>query len=199
MVDREEERRRDAAMRSVSGVLVIPEIRLGDLPPTLFWEQDKVSVQMLGENILETMTVGRIDYGNMYKRRMDGSPWPFYDLNYATGGSTAAEESWITLIERGNLWKLHHNEPLKFANLKEEADFFSEIGEVEEVRNPANELYSWRKNEVVEAIKTGLAHGFFVTDELFGVGHYVSAKRFKNEELGARVAKATLEGLGVTV
>jgi hypothetical protein len=142
------------------------------------------------------MTVSRIDYHFMHKRR-DGSPWPFYDVRFADSGTTSAEESWIELIERGNVWRYYNNEPLSFADLKEEAAFYQLVGQTEEIRNPDNGLYKWEKDEVLDAIRAGTVHGFSVSSGFFGSGPHINAMRFRNEELGRRVAKATLEGFGI--
>ena len=198
MIDKDEERRRSVAMRDENGVLHAKQVRLGDLPPTKFWEGDEVRVHFPNNEYAEQkMTIGRIDYSFMHKRRDNGSPWPFYDINLAQGGTTSAEESWIELVERGNIWKYYHNEPLSFIDLKEEAHFFRLIGQTEEMRNPANGIYRWTKEEVLEAIKNGEVHGFFIKGFIFGRGLHIHAMRFKNEELGKRVAQATLEGFGL--
>ncbi len=197
MVDKDEERRRDAAMRDASGLLREKYVRLGDLPETKFWEHDKVRVRFPHDGIEHEMTIGRIDYHQMHEGRSDGSPWPFYGVNYSAGVSTTAEESWIELIERGNVWKYHNNQPLSFADLKEEASFFQLVGQAEEMRNPTNGLYSWTKDEVLAAIKVGTVHGFSVSSGFFGSGPHINAQRFKNEELGKRVAQATLKGFGL--
>lgn len=197
MVDNNEEHRRDAEMRDKNGVLHTEQIRLGDLPKTPFWEGDKVRVRFPNaEWGMQEMTIARIDYYHMHDRCNDGSPYPFYDVDFKDGGSTAAEESWVELIERGNVWKYYNNQPLVFADLKEEADFFALVGQTEEVRNPANGLYSWTKEEVLEA-KNGVVHGFSVNGGFFGSGPHICARRFKNEELGKRIAQATLEGFGL--
>ena len=198
MVDKDEERRRSDAIREKSGLIRTTQVRLGDLPPTKFWEGDRVHVHFPdNEYSGQEMTIARIDYSFMHKRRDNGSPWPFYDIKLAQGGTTSAEESWIELVKRGNVWKYYHNEPLSFADLKEEAGFFELIGQTEEVQNPANGLYHWTKEEVLEAIKNGTVHGFSVSGGLFGSGPRIIAKRFKNEELGQRVVQATLEGFGL--
>lgn len=198
MIDKDEERRRDAAMRDERRVFHSERIRLGDLPETKFWEQDKVIVHFPYDGTKLEMTIGSIHYRSMHMRRDDGSPWPFYTVSYADGGTTNVEESWITLVERGNVWKYHNDQPLTFADLKEEAYFFKLVGETEELRNPKTYLYNWTKEEVLEAIESGVAHGFSVSGGFFGLGPYIGALRFKNEELGKRVAKATLEGFATS-
>lgn len=197
MVDKDQEKRRDAALRGADGVLRTEQVRLGDLPETKFWEQDKVHVRFPHDGSEHEMIIGRIDYYHMHKRRDDGSPWPFYDVRYMEGGQTSAEESWIELVERGNVWKYHNNQLLAFADLKEEASFFQLVGQTEEMRNPKNNLYSWTKEEVLDAIKNGTVHGFSVSSGFFGSGPHINAQRFKDEALGKRVAQATLEGFGI--
>jgi len=198
MVDKDQEKRRDAALRGADGVLCIEQVRLGDLPETKFWEQDKVRVRFSHDDGSEhEMVIGRIDYCQMHKRRDDGSLWPFYNVWCMEGRQISAEESWIKLIERGNVWKYYNNQSLKFADLKEEVDFFQLVGQTKKIRNPKNNLDSWTKEEVLDAIKNGIVHGFSVSSGFFGSGPNINAQRFKDEELGKRVAKATLEGFGI--
>jgi len=196
MVDKDEERRRDAAMRGTDGILWREYTRIGDLPSTKFWEMDKVRVRCPSEPE-EDAVISRIDYGRLHERRNDGSPWPFYDVRFMEGGQTSVEESWIELVERGNVWKYHNNQPLAFTDLKEEASFFQLVGQTEEMRNPKNNLYDWTEKEVLDAIQNGTVHGFSVSSGFFGSGPHSSALRFKDEVLGQRVAKATLEGCGI--
>ncbi len=190
MVNKEEQKRRDTAMRDAEGILVTEQTRLGDLPPTKFWEMDKVMVNQ--EPMM--MTISRIDYHHMHSKRDDGSPYPFYNVDYPQGGYAAATEAQITLVERGNLWKHHNNEPLSFSTLNEEASFFRAIGQAREVRNPANGLYKWSKDEALAAIREGTVHGFSMGG-LFGSSSIIT-HRFNNKELGKRVAQATLKGFG---
>ena len=192
MTDQDEERRRDAAMRGADGVLRVPQIRLGDLPETRFWELDKVRVRFPGATVSQ-MVVAGISYQNMHSTCDDGSPWPFYEVQYA-GGRIHVTESELELIERGNLWRYYHGEELVFTDLREEAEFFQLIGQTESVRNPANNSYSWTEEEVLKAIEDGLVHGFSVSPGLFGSGPHIDALRFLNKNLGARVADATLRG-----
>lgn len=197
MVDKGQEKRRDAALRDADGVLRTEQVWLGDLPETKFWEQDKVRVCFPHDGSEHEMIIGRIDYYSMHKHRNDGSPWPFYDVMFVGGGQTKAEEPWIELIKRGNVWKYYNNQSLAFTDLREEASFFELIGQTEEMRNPANGYYSWTKDEVLEAIRNGTVHGFSVSSGFFGSSPHINAQRFKDEALGQRVAKATLEGLGI--
>lgn len=197
MVDKEEEGRRDVAMRDERGILQTEYFRLCDLPETKFWERDRVRVRFPypcgGRE--RKMTIGQIDYGYIHHCCNDGSPYPFYGVDQV-GTSTNAEESWIELIERGNVWKFYHDEPITFGDIKEEASFFQMIGQAEEVRNPINDLFVWTGEGVLDAILSGAVHGFSMSDDRIGSGPYIGAVRFKDETLGERVAKATLEDSG---
>ncbi|MEK7185190.1 MAG: hypothetical protein AAB726_01055 [Patescibacteria group bacterium] len=194
MVDKDQEKCRDAAMRGTDGVLRTEQVRLGDLPETKFWEQDQVLVRFPSDE--HKMVIGGIDYCHMHKRRDDGSPWPFYRSRFMNGDQSSVEESRIELMERGNVWRYYNNQPLSFDGLKEEADFFQLVGQTEEVPNPKNNLYIWTKEEVLEAIKSGTVHGFSVSGGFFGSGPRINAQRFKDEALGKRVAQMTLKCFG---
>ncbi len=121
-----------------------------------------------------------------------------YDISnkLGAGWNTWANEDEIELVERGPIWKHYHNEPIVFADIEEEANFFTTIGETEEVRNPATGLFEWSKDEILDALRKGLVHGITNSSGFFGAKQFLMARRFRNEELGARVAKYTLEGFG---
>ncbi len=184
---------------------------LRDLPETPFWEGDFVRVrghagvmsvysEMPPDRDPEVFQIIGIDYHYLTERTQIGTMYPAYKISSKLGAGwhTSASEVDMVLVERGPVWKFYHDERLEFGDLKEEAQFFESLGHTEEVRNPANNLYSWTKDEVLEAIKSGLVHGFSVSSGFFGGEPSISARRFKNEDLGRRVARATLEGFGLT-
>lgn len=184
---------------------------LRDLPETPFWEGDFVRVkgrrgltvltsEMPPDHDPDVLQVVRVDYYRLTALCNDGSPYPAYDISSKLGGGwhTSASEPEMTLVERGLVWKHFHGEPITFASLQEEAAFYDMLGETIEMRNPANGLYSWTKEQVLDAIRVGHVHGFNISGGFFGTGPSICAKRFKNEELGQRVAKVTLEGFGQT-
>ena len=177
---------------------------LGDLPPTPVWEGDKVRVRSRPMNIsgkdTDTYVIIRINYSYLHEKTTKGTKMAAYDISdrLGAGWNTQANEDEIELVERGPVWKFYNNEPIAFSDIKEEANFFEMLGHTEEVRNPANQLFSWTKDEVLEAIRKGLVHGFSVSSGFFGSGPSICAKRFHNEDLGKRVAQATLEGFGMT-
>lgn len=193
LVDEEEYKHRVADWR------VSPEkyrVKLRDLPATAFWEGDFITCSAIKVFNWGKLYIQGIDYQNIGNFCADGvTPMPIYMVSgIGVGGYTHVGENECSLIERGNVWKYYHNEVINFASLAEEASFFDLLGHTYEVRNPANKLYSWTKDEVLEAIRQGIAHGFSVSNGLFGSGPRPTAIRFKNEELGKRVAEATLRG-----
>lgn len=171
---------------------------LRDLPETPFWEGDRVRVRSNLPGTDNLCIIG-IEYDRLSDKTDAGTPYPAYRISSQLGGGwhSYATADQITLIERGPVWKFFHDEPVTFANLKDEAAFFQRLGHTDEVRNPANQLYSWTKEEVLGAIHDGLAHGFSMSSGFFGSSSSISALRFHNAELGARIAKATLTGFGL--
>jgi hypothetical protein len=122
---------------------------------------------------------------------------PEYTIEPArgNGGTTWVNESDMTLIRRGNVWKHFNGEKLVFADLREEADFFSLLGHTEEVRNPACNLYKWEKDEVLKAVRDGIVDGFTMGGGIFGQGFArINAVRFRDRELGERVRQETIRG-----
>lgn len=171
--------------------------RLRDLPDTPFWEGDivesKRAYHFYGKGPLEICTVR---YNYIGEKRVDGSPMPLYDVTPVSNGcgTMSAGDEDLTLIQRGNYWKYYHNEPMVFESLLDEAKFFASIGQSHEIPNPVSGNYDWTKEGALEAIRSGLAHGFAVSSGLFGGGLYHSVVVFEDEKLGKRVAQATLEG-----
>jgi hypothetical protein len=177
---------------------------LRDLPETPFWEGDFVRVRgrsaitsNIPPNRPDVFQIIGIDYHCLTEYAQVGTKYPAYKISSKLGACwhTLASDDDIVLVERGPVWKFYHDEPIVFSNIKEEAEFFELLGHTEEVRNPANGLYNWTKDEVLDAIRSGVVHGLAVSN-FFGGGSRISAKRFKNEDLGRRVALATIEGFG---
>lgn len=167
-----------------------------DLPETPFWEGDIVRVSSLDNRQLQIVS---IDYVRLTEKTYYGATFPAYKVsdNLSAGWHTSASENEMVLVERGPVWKLSHDEPLTFGSLAEEARFYERIGHVEEVPNPKSGLYSWTKEEVLDAIRDGIVHGFSVSGSFLGTKPSICAKRFTDENLGKRVAQATLEGFAL--
>lgn len=167
-----------------------------DLPETPFWEGDIVRVSSQDNRQLQIIS---IDYASLPKKTQLGSEYPAYKVSdsLSAGWHTSASENEMVLIERGPVWKLFHDEPVTFGSLAEEAQFFERIGRVEEVPNPKSGLYSWTKEEALEAIQDGIIHGFSLSGAFLGLPPSICAKRFTDDNLGKRVAQATLEGFNL--
>lgn len=175
---------------------------LRDLPGTPFWEGDFVQVLHPDTDFSSNRQDGayqitRIEYSDLDRKRDGGSPYPAYTFSSSldAGWTMNTDAASMRLVERGPVWKHYHGEPIEFASLKEEAELFRQMGRTEEVRNPVHNSYAWTLDEVLGAIRDGLAHGFFAY--CFG-GAVVTctpiAVRYLDADLGARVAQATLEG-----
>ncbi|OGY41888.1 MAG: hypothetical protein A2Y82_05550 [Candidatus Buchananbacteria bacterium RBG_13_36_9] len=183
---------------------------ISDLPETPFWEGDFVRVhgrsrvtsvysEMPPERDPDVFQIIGIDYHFLDKKTECGTKYPAYKISdkISSGWNTAASEDDMELVERGPVWKFYHNEPISFSDIKEEATFHDRIGQTESIRNPKNGLYSWTKEEALEAIKKGLAHGFSMSGSIFGSSPHISVQRFRDENVGMRVAQATLKCFGL--
>lgn len=162
---------------------------LRDLPETEFWEWDIVEFKG------QTLKVVGINYENIGQKCYDGcTDMPIYRVG-GEGWYQSPRPEDLKLVKRGNVWKHYHNEPIQFDNIEDEASLHRALGLTMELRNPGrDDLYSWTKEEVLEAIRGGMAHGLTVHFGFFGSGMHTSAIRFQDENLGKRVAQKTLEG-----
>jgi len=186
---------------------------LRPLPELKFWEGDIVLCPLVTKNgnkfwNLNEIMVVSINYSYLNWTRNDGSPMPEYDIGVVghDGCTTAVNETDLTLVRRGNVWKYFNGEKPVFADLKEEVSFFHMLGHSDEVRNPATQLYKWTLSEALEAIREGTVdaftgdYGFLGTEENIRISAYrfryvrISAYRFRDRELGERVRAATLAG-----
>lgn len=87
-----------------------------------------------------------------------------------------------------------HNEPLEFADLREEAAFSVRVRATTQIRNPKYGNYKWNKEEILQAVKDGLCHGFAIGNGLYSQTPDDQAVVFNDKELGERVRQATLRG-----
>ena len=182
-------------------------LRIEDLPETQFFELDIVQ--------LKPGTQAASSFQDSPKRlRVSSILWHIkpdergqaYDVewidddgNYARCGSTWLHDNELELLERGNVWREYVNEPLKFADIREELAFAHGTGKVHEQRNPANQLYSWSADEVLAAIRAGTVDSMNLTPGLFGGKTRPTAYRCEDRDLGERVRAYTIEGFaGVT-
>jgi hypothetical protein len=174
--------------------------RTGDLPDTKFWELDIVSYEGRRHRIY------RISYFGWGSQGVRGAGVHCYEMEginefgvYDGGGSRTVEPEELQLLERGNVWREAHGESLVFGSLDEEVGFACNMGRAPEVRNPANNLYSWTLDEVIQAIKDDIVDGFTNGTALFSDKSRISARRFQDRELGERVRAETVKGFDIEV
>lgn len=194
MLDKEEENRRIGAIKE-QGIPQGNITRLADLPKTKFWEDDKVHIY-LGKDKRKG-TICSIDYDSIHREGIDKKPDILYRVILTNNTVCNIEESLIELVERGNVWRYYNNEPLSFVDIQDEANFYYFIGEAEEVLNNEGNLF-WSRKEVLEGIRNGKVHSLLLKRYLGTPDIQFRAIRFKNEELGKRVATETLKGFEVS-
>ena len=179
------------------------EQRIDDLPETPFLPGDEVqdTNPFDPDRHLYRFRVLSIDYNFKYQ---DGSVEHVYNIQAfdretdQSCYSTMRSGTCLELVVRGNIWRELNGEPLIFKDMAEESAYATARGRSTEVRNPKSNLYSWTKDEVLNAIEDGIVDGFAMPTIPFSFGQRsISAQRFNDRELGERVRAATLEGFGV--
>lgn len=170
---------------------------VGELPELPFWEGDlvKTNGRFFGQ---DEVVITRISYRDIHTKCNDGvTPYPIYTISptMTSGASTAVKQSDLSLIERGNIWKYYHGEPLSFANIQEETNFYDwQIGRVEDVRNETIGLFSWTIEEAVNAVRNGQGDAIYIGGGMFGSKQRPNVKKFLDRDIGDRVREETLKG-----
>lgn len=202
MADKDEYERRFAAYHAVKdkphnyGENIV---RVGDLPETKFYELDIVRTKFPDTERTGLRTrVAAVQWGWEKHPNQVGNvyqiDWVDENGEYAGMGHTYMNDGDLELVERGNLWKEFHGEPLVFKSLKEEIAFARGTGRYKEIRNPASNLYSWTGREAIEAVRSGIADGFTMSGSFFGLSPRPSLYKFENRDLGERVRQTTIAG-----
>ena len=172
---------------------------VGELPELPFWEGDTVTTgrDMFGRDTNEVI-VTRIAYDDIHTKCTDGvTPYPIYTISpsMTAGVTTAARESDLTLVRRGDVWKYYHGEPMHFDSVVDEAKFYDgQLGRTKDVRNETIGLFSWTIEEAVNAVREGKGDAISVTPRLFGSKQRPYVKQFIDREIGERVRTETLKG-----
>src|ERR1700722_19728141 len=200
MVDKEEYLRRDAAMRDKRGFFRHEGKRLRDLPETPFIEGDVVAGVFItsvsgfpdGEAI-----IAKVVYGDIGNFCTDGiTPIGLYSISPAPRSWTQhvphREQLKLRLVRRGNVWKYRNGEEITWKSDDDKAEFMNSLGLTSEVRNPATDMYSWTKEEAVQALKDGIGDCICVGGGFFGSGPHTSVKRFIDRELGEHIRQKTI-------
>lgn len=123
MIDNEAFLKRKVDFESKDVKDVLKGARIGDLPDTPFWETDVVTFQNT------YVVVETVNYDTTRNGKVS------YRLKIPTGGVYPyVAEDYLQLVNRGNLWKLMHNELIDFKSVAEMADFYLQLGEYTEVK-----------------------------------------------------------------
>lgn len=162
---------------------------LRDLPETKFYEGDYVSTQEYPEIMIVGVEFVKNNSEYYTYRISDG---------FNSGWYTSVKEPEIELIKRGNIWKYYHNEFINFKNIEEEANFHKLLGLFIEVKNPNNNLYSWTKDEVLQAIKEGIVDGFSVEGNVLTNKSSIMAIKFNDKNLGNKLRNVMLKNFDLT-
>lgn len=157
--------------------------------------------------------VGSLDYGpyfgigDRFLKRWNGG---FFDWE-------------LELVERGNFWRRAHDEPLIFKDLEEESFWAWMVGETEAVPAPERPKDPWSRDYLSECsvevqaqqrakwysetaalscVSEGKGHGIqshHAFEDVYDSRPYVwcNVLRFKDEDLGRRVAAATAHGFRI--
>jgi len=151
---------------------------VGPLPDTKFWEGDEVWVQQqtAKERLTYTWVIQSIQY---YMEQMHR------DID-------------MHLVKRGVIYNHYRHLPVTFYSLEEEIKFDFMLDRVREVRNPSTQNFSWTKDDILAAVKAGVADGFNVAQGFFGAPPSIRAQRFENRDLGERVRAKTLAGFNIS-
>ncbi len=202
-------------------VLVFAEEEyLRELPKTPFWEGDWVRVYRPcptvcvvygdvdpdffkamenGKKLTEMSPPERLMVERIcWDTAVDGHPTGYLvSTSFWAGWCAHVNETDMRLIERGDVWRYYHGQPLNFGSVAERARFFRLLGHFTNIRNPNTGFFAWQEGEADEAIRAAIADG------LAAEGSYNIAPlgephahpiRFRDRVLGELVRQATLAG-----
>jgi hypothetical protein len=180
--------------------ILLHSVRIGDLPETNFWEGDILApvddfYHADNEGFLRRVSSIQFDIKKVDRGQCYIIEWCDRQGEYAKQGTMWLHDCNNRLVERGNLWKKYHGEPLTFRSLLEETSFAANTGQREEMRNPASGDYRWDfLTDIIAAIRDGIGDAFTGGQGIFGSGFHHSVYRFKDRDLGERVRAETLMG-----
>lgn len=182
------------------------KVRIGDLPELECYEDDVVVLRrplFYDAEDQRTVCLARIyniRYDDMGRRCNDDvTPYPFLDIEAVDGnqGTTAISLSDIVEIhQRGLHWMWEHDrDNIQFKDIQQKAQFFTQLGFREELRNPRTNNYAWTKDEALHAIRNGEADAFGLSGGFFGSSPKVCVYRFPEQpELAAELRAETMRG-----
>jgi hypothetical protein len=106
----------------------------------------------------------------------------------------------VKLKSRGNLFKHQFGTaPVSFRDLSEETQFWIELNQADQVKNPATNMYfGWTAEQAYDALKRGIVDAVFLKQTHqqtpFRSNHVVdSAYRFKDRQVAGRIRTMMLK------
>ncbi len=179
-------------------------IRLGDLPETPFWEGDTIVFthdHNRGCGKEAHWVITKIGYDSLIEELGWSNKKILAScvLRSCEDGRTAVthDMSNLTLIARGNLWKMKHGEPMEFASIEDEAKFYRSLGMSRNITANGNEV---RMEVAINALLAGEADQLKVkvSTGKGGKDFFFALIKYESEEFGRRMRAHELKRLGFT-
>jgi hypothetical protein len=174
-------------------VVHLPRVLVRELPDTQFWEDDIVEVFDGRRGC-----VSFIDFDALERPVGDQ---PVYHVRMVGRQSNERFHARaLDLVERGDVWRFYHGEPLEFGSAADEASFHHRISHVTSVANVAHDTMAFSWDQAVEALRTGDAdmiwHNWAVPSA--DPGYSVNCYTIDDPEVGERCRLEFLELLDTT-
>ena len=99
----------------------------------------------------------------------------------------------MKLVEKGEIWKLEHGDPLSFTDIEEEALFYKSLGMSQKVPREGADCI-WQLWAAVQAIQQGRADRYIPKDRK---KQQVVLIKYDNRAFGERMRKHVLEPIGM--
>ncbi len=174
-------------------------IRIADLPETPFWEGDVVRSIIGTEDYLQKR---HIIVGIDYADEIQFSRYQTVEIGGKNQHSTSNGSRSIEMVNRGNLWKMEHGEPMEFASIEKEAEFYkslrmshklsywvSEMGSGSSRMSEPNSSDEYEFAQAIKKLKDCTADRIIMKDK--SKVTFVLIK-YENQEFGDRMRAHTL-------
>lgn len=154
----------------------------------------------IGDKISVRGQVYYVDYWHQASRTLDISGRPCGGMMMGNLDLDNEVGYWdVKLLRRGNVFRRRFGlELLPFANYSEEANFWRQLGMLEQARKPSDGYYDWSLEEALVELEKGTIDVFSGSSGGPGVPFYevfYSAWRVTDPEAGARLRATCLAEL----
>jgi hypothetical protein len=173
---------------------------IADLPVTRAWERDFIKFTFRGRSEFEYGIVQSIEYDDVSSDRI--TTYRVQCVNkyrQVEGGTTYVRENMLEVVERGNVYRYFNGEPTFFLSLKDEAQFFIDLGHLQSIpfQQERSVTYSWDVDDAVAALETGEVDLLVGDDGPFAYGRMrINVYKFNDRVLGERMRQASLRMFG---